>query len=485
MKQQIKGGLGKNLNPKDVDPNELRMGIQVEKEHTPNESLAKEIALDHLAEDPHYYTKLKSAKLENKMNKKSIHELIKEIAMQEMARIPMLFQLSSEDPAEIEAKIPDDLKNSSAVKNIIKYYTDNQNSPASTVTVAKYWGYPSQQGVNTQFQRLRNAGVLKDAGFAAAKKEKPTEPGMRGRSITSLDDRSDSDKIKYIISKFKKDEEPNTEYREWFITTHGEENLENLRQLIDNYKQSKTKEEASLIKQQIVKLLSSLGMSFAQRGRKPMERKPVTDLGNHFEDPTIDDDDTEMSENNPKIAPRPGIAEPITRPEIRPKRRTLTPPDPDAKPTPKNEILKKLSKDQINRLFRTVSEQLSTNYSPGSIVNISKLISNLESEYLEGDPKSGYYMTDPNEALDIFSKLPNTFNISNSDGEEFIIHKVGKDSFKFQPKTQNESQKYGWDQKKGLTQIPKPEVKGKNTPKQTPKNESIINKITQRYLKGK
>ncbi len=72
MKQQIKGGKGDKLNPKDVDQNQLQMGIKIEKEHTKDPQLAKEIALDHLAEDPKYYTKLKTAKLEHKMNEKNI-----------------------------------------------------------------------------------------------------------------------------------------------------------------------------------------------------------------------------------------------------------------------------------------------------------------------------------------------------------------------------------------------------------------------------
>lgn len=47
-----------------VDPKELEMGMAVEKEHTQDEALAKKIAMDHLAEDPKYYSKLKAAGLE-------------------------------------------------------------------------------------------------------------------------------------------------------------------------------------------------------------------------------------------------------------------------------------------------------------------------------------------------------------------------------------------------------------------------------------
>jgi len=51
---------------KDVDPKELKMGIEVEMEHTDDPSKAKVIALQHLAEDPKYYTKLASLNLEEK-----------------------------------------------------------------------------------------------------------------------------------------------------------------------------------------------------------------------------------------------------------------------------------------------------------------------------------------------------------------------------------------------------------------------------------
>jgi hypothetical protein len=47
-----------------VDPKELKMGIKVEMEHTDDPEEAKIIALQHLAEDPKYYTKLKKVGLE-------------------------------------------------------------------------------------------------------------------------------------------------------------------------------------------------------------------------------------------------------------------------------------------------------------------------------------------------------------------------------------------------------------------------------------
>jgi len=51
---------------KNVDSKELEMGIKVEMEHTEDPAKAKVIALQHLAEDPKYYTKLASLGLEEK-----------------------------------------------------------------------------------------------------------------------------------------------------------------------------------------------------------------------------------------------------------------------------------------------------------------------------------------------------------------------------------------------------------------------------------
>jgi hypothetical protein len=42
---------------------QIKMGQKVEKEHGVNIKKAKRIAMDHLAENPKYYSKLKKAKL--------------------------------------------------------------------------------------------------------------------------------------------------------------------------------------------------------------------------------------------------------------------------------------------------------------------------------------------------------------------------------------------------------------------------------------
>jgi len=59
---QIPGGLADNSPDSDFDPEQLKAGMAVEREHTNDPKVAREIAKDHLKEDPKYYIKL--AKME-------------------------------------------------------------------------------------------------------------------------------------------------------------------------------------------------------------------------------------------------------------------------------------------------------------------------------------------------------------------------------------------------------------------------------------
>lgn len=56
---RLPGGLADDKNIEDFDLDALNQGIEVEMEHTDDKELAREIAMDHLTEDPEYYTKLK------------------------------------------------------------------------------------------------------------------------------------------------------------------------------------------------------------------------------------------------------------------------------------------------------------------------------------------------------------------------------------------------------------------------------------------
>lgn len=63
--QGLNEGKGKELHPNQIHPQELRMGIKVEMEHTDDPKKAEKIALDHLAENPFYYTALKLSGIES------------------------------------------------------------------------------------------------------------------------------------------------------------------------------------------------------------------------------------------------------------------------------------------------------------------------------------------------------------------------------------------------------------------------------------
>ena len=54
--EQFEGGLADDVPHSDFDQDELKMGIEVELEHTDDEAVAEEIATDHLVENDRYYT---------------------------------------------------------------------------------------------------------------------------------------------------------------------------------------------------------------------------------------------------------------------------------------------------------------------------------------------------------------------------------------------------------------------------------------------
>lgn len=76
----LEGGVADDKKSSDFPKKKLKAGQSVEKEHTKDPAIAKEIAKDHLTEDGDYYKKLKkmeksafekmSAKLKKKMSGK-------------------------------------------------------------------------------------------------------------------------------------------------------------------------------------------------------------------------------------------------------------------------------------------------------------------------------------------------------------------------------------------------------------------------------
>lgn len=70
-KQLIPGGKAKDKDPSKYDPEQLKMGLKVEMEHTSDPAIALEIAMDHLIENAEYYTHLK--KMEAQFEEHHLH----------------------------------------------------------------------------------------------------------------------------------------------------------------------------------------------------------------------------------------------------------------------------------------------------------------------------------------------------------------------------------------------------------------------------
>jgi len=56
--EKIPGGRSSGKSREDFPKDQLEKGIKVEMEHSSNQSIAKEIAMDHLDEFPDYYDRL-------------------------------------------------------------------------------------------------------------------------------------------------------------------------------------------------------------------------------------------------------------------------------------------------------------------------------------------------------------------------------------------------------------------------------------------
>lgn len=67
-REYIKGGKADYKPSRKYNRRQLRMGVKVEREHTYNRRIAREIAKDHLEEHPRYYTYL--ARMERRLKKK-------------------------------------------------------------------------------------------------------------------------------------------------------------------------------------------------------------------------------------------------------------------------------------------------------------------------------------------------------------------------------------------------------------------------------
>jgi len=73
---KLPGGLADGKPDSDFDKKQIEKGVEIEKEHTPDKDIRKEIAKDHLVEHDKYYNFLDKMETEMKKDKKSKAEII-------------------------------------------------------------------------------------------------------------------------------------------------------------------------------------------------------------------------------------------------------------------------------------------------------------------------------------------------------------------------------------------------------------------------
>ena len=82
VKDRIPGGKADNMPDSAFSRKSLKAGVKVEREHTRNPAIAREIAKDHLKESPRYYRALK--KMESGLEKKA--SLVVDAILRELSR---------------------------------------------------------------------------------------------------------------------------------------------------------------------------------------------------------------------------------------------------------------------------------------------------------------------------------------------------------------------------------------------------------------
>lgn len=101
---------------------ELKKGIKSELEHTTDRDIAREIAMDHLYEDPKYYTKLskiEEMKQPKKISLNQLSEIIKKTVNEEFEKGPKMPHTDHE-ATMAKAEIRDMVKNAKEIYKLIK-----------------------------------------------------------------------------------------------------------------------------------------------------------------------------------------------------------------------------------------------------------------------------------------------------------------------------------------------------------------------------
>ena len=146
---------------------QLEKGIKVEKEHTKDEVKAAKIALDHLKEDPKYYTKLNKAGLEESHEGNTMWvEALVDILDEKGINIPEGFQLEDYDgmtPQQAADKIESELMGGEDETDAMIKKAEEEEAGKYTTGMdqfelreAKSWTNTSGKEMYAQFKELDN-----------------------------------------------------------------------------------------------------------------------------------------------------------------------------------------------------------------------------------------------------------------------------------------------------------------------------------------
>lgn len=130
--------------PKDFNPKSIRKGMKVEREHTTNRNVQREIAMDHLTEDPHYYEKLQKMEKAAFQLPGKLNNLLRSLAvtatMAGPAKAGVLENLAVKPIDETAAKV-----------------FGHDMPPINTNATSKLYSYPAESSRAKEI--LRNADI--------------------------------------------------------------------------------------------------------------------------------------------------------------------------------------------------------------------------------------------------------------------------------------------------------------------------------------
>jgi hypothetical protein len=121
------------------------------------------------------------------MKLENLKQIIREMAVAEMARIATGYKLANNWEEALDV-LPDSIKNSSRIDRIIRYMKENDITYMKDAAEAIY-NNPDTASVNQQFKTLLQAGVIEQTGLASQPKylTKAPSSGILGRPKISDD----------------------------------------------------------------------------------------------------------------------------------------------------------------------------------------------------------------------------------------------------------------------------------------------------------